>query len=76
MPIIRKQPIFHGYWIALVSFMCLALMAGCSFYVFGLFVKPLEAEFGWSRAQIMGASTGFALLQGACSILVGRLMSN
>jgi sugar phosphate permease len=51
-------------------------MAGCSFYVFGLFVKPLEAEFGWSRAQIMGASTGFALLQGACSILVGRLMRN
>lgn len=49
-------------------------MAGCSFYTFGLFVKPLEAEFGWSRAQIMAAVACFSLTQGVSSVFVGRLI--
>ncbi len=30
---------------------------GIGFYSLGLFVKPLEAEFGWSRAAVSGAAT-------------------
>lgn len=66
--------IFYGYWIVLVSFISLMVMAGCSFYGFGLFVKPLEMEFAWSRAQIMGASTCYTLVMGGSGILVGRFL--
>ncbi len=68
--------LYFGFWIAAVAFLSLALMAGCSFYIFGLFVKPFEAEFGWGRAQIMAAATFFSLSQGSSSILVGRLIDN
>ncbi len=30
-------------------------VASIHFYSFGLFMKPLQAEFGWSRSQISGA---------------------
>ncbi|NBC37093.1 MFS transporter [Novosphingobium sp. FSY-8] len=30
---------------------------GMGFYSLGLFVKPLQAEFGWSRAAVSGAAT-------------------
>lgn len=30
---------------------------GIGFYSLGLFVKPLQAEFGWSRAAVSGAAT-------------------
>ncbi|RYD97958.1 MAG: MFS transporter, partial [Sphingomonadales bacterium] len=30
-------------------------VASIHFYSFGLFMEPLEAEFGWSRSQISGA---------------------
>ncbi|MDV3456076.1 MFS transporter [Sphingomonas sp. HF-S4] len=32
-------------------------MMGIGFYSLGLFVKPLQDEFGWSRAAVSGAAT-------------------
>ncbi|PEQ11348.1 MFS transporter [Novosphingobium sp. PC22D] len=32
-------------------------MTGIGFYSLGLFVKPLQDEFGWSRAAVSGAAT-------------------
>lgn len=32
-------------------------MTGIGFYSLGLFVKPLQEEFGWSRAAVSGAAT-------------------
>lgn len=32
-------------------------MMGVGFYSLGLFVTPLQAEFGWTRAQVSGAAT-------------------
>lgn len=72
----NNRRIYYGFWIAAAAFLSLALMAGCSFYIFGLFVKPFETEFGWGRAQIMAAATFFSLSHGASSILVGRMIDN
>ena len=37
-----------------------ALIIGLNTYSFGLFVKPLEDEFGWTREQIsLGYSVSF-----------------
>lgn len=43
-------------------------------YTFGVFLKPLAAEFGWSRAQVSLAFTITALTVAACSPVIGRLL--
>ena len=49
-----------------------ALAAGLSFWSFGLYIDPLEREFGWSRWEISGGFS-IALLVGAlASPLIGR----
>src|ERR1700679_3964551 len=54
---------------------CLGVMAGFGslfVYTFSVFVKPLAAEFGWSREAI---SSGFAIAAvtlGLCSPLLGQ----
>src|SRR3984885_11468023 len=66
---------YYGWRVALAA--CLGVMAGFGslfVYTFSVFVKPLAAEFGWSREAI---STGFAIAAvtlGLCSPLLGRLI--
>jgi MFS family permease len=43
-------------------------------YTFGVFLKPLAAAFGWSRAEVSLAFTLAALSIAACSPLIGRLL--
>jgi MFS family permease len=44
-----------------------------SFIAYGVFFKPLLAEFGWSRATISGASSMAFLLMGLLGIVAGNL---
>jgi MFS family permease len=43
-------------------------------FTFGIFLKPLTAEFGWSRAQVSLAFTVAALTVALCSPYTGRLL--
>lgn len=48
----------QGWWIVLAAFFGLALSyAMFTVFAFGTLVKPLQAEFGWSRAQMSFALT-------------------
>jgi MFS family permease len=64
---------YSGWRVVLAA--CLGVMAGFGslfVFTFSVFVKPLAAEFGWSREAI---STGFAIAAvtlGVCSPLLGR----
>jgi MFS family permease len=51
----------------------LFLMHG-SGVTFGIFFKPIQNEFGWSRTQVSGASSLGSLLGGIFGILSGRLI--
>lgn len=54
----ENNPSYRGWAVALASMV--ALMFGPSTIAvlsFGLFIRPLEAEFGWSRTDIALAST-------------------
>ena len=53
------------------SFLCTFVWAGCGFYAFSLFVKPLQDAFGWERGSIMAAFTVTFLAYGLTSPLVG-----
>lgn len=48
-------------------------MMGVGFYSLGLFVTPLQAEFGWTRAQVSGAATFQQLGIFLSAPLIGRL---
>jgi MFS family permease len=64
---------YYGWRVVLAA--CLGVMAGFGslfVYTFSVFVKPLAAEFGWSREAI---SSGFAIAAvtlGVVSPLLGR----
>jgi predicted MFS family arabinose efflux permease len=50
------------------------IVSGQGFWAIGLFVAPLEAEFGWSKTTLAGAVSMSMLASGLASPLVGRLV--
>ena len=71
---LKKPRVFYGYWIVAVTFLCLFITSGCIFFTFSLFIKPLQAELGWGRGEIMAAFTVNYLIAGATSPFVGRMI--
>lgn len=68
----QRTPFFYGYYIIAA---CAGIQAiGVGTYVaFGVFFKPLLAEFTWSRVMLSGAHSLAFLISGSLGILVGRL---
>lgn len=67
--------VFYGWWVVLAagigSFMSYGPIIA---FTFGVFIKPLSDEFGWSRADIsLGFSLSLLMLSGAAP-LVGRMV--
>jgi MFS family permease len=60
----------RGWAIVWASFFTTAFASGGSQYGFGMFVEPLEQEFGWTRTQI-NLSLSIGLVSGLLSPLVG-----
>jgi len=68
-----KEPkVFYGHIVVAVAFFILAVAWG-TIYSFGVFFKPVLAEFGWTRAMISGAYTLYQALHGFLYIFAGRL---
>jgi sugar phosphate permease len=61
----RRKETFYGWWLLAGSVVAMGLGSGVSFWSFGLYIGPLEDEFGWSRAEV---SLGFSV-----SLLIGGL---
>ncbi len=66
----RTWPISRGWAIIWASFFTTAFASGGSQYGFGMFVEPLEQEFGWTRTQI-NLSLSIGLISGLLSPLIG-----
>ena len=65
-----KWPMSRGWAIVWASFFTTAFASGGSQYGFGMFVEPLEQEFGWTRTQI-NISLSIGLISGLLSPLIG-----
>ena len=63
----------YGWLIVAITFLAAALAIGTSNYAFGLFIEPLEKEFGWERTQI-SASLSFMAVSSLAAPFLGRLM--
>ncbi len=56
-PIVRSR-IFYGWWNVATGFVGMGLSyAMFTVFAFGVFVKPLEDEFGWTRGELSFAIT-------------------
>ena len=66
--------IFYGWWVVATCFVVNFVVFGISVNTFTVYMKPIEADLGWSRAQISLALTFAALAMGAGAPLVGRLI--
>lgn len=71
---LRRPAVFRGW--AIVAVAALATFAEVTFFnpVLGVFVTPLQEEFGWSRATVAAALTFGGFTAAAISPLVGRAL--
>ncbi len=69
---VRYQP-HYGWVIAGVLFVCFTLTVGMLQYSYGVFVAPLEEEFGWTRAEV-NVSLSFFAMTGLLAPLAGPLL--
>jgi MFS family permease len=66
--------VFYGWRIVAVCFITHCLNVGTVFYAFGVFFRPLSAEFGWTRAATSWGFSLAAVLGAFYAILIGRLV--
>lgn len=69
--ILKREPIYYGWYIALALSITTTVGFGVIFYAFSVFITPMEAEFGWSRAEITGAFSLMWLVTGIFAFPVG-----
>jgi len=63
---------FYGYRIVAAGFVIQGVTIGAMF-AYGVFFRELEAEFGWSRTMISGASSLSFVVMGVLAIVAGKL---
>jgi len=68
----KNQSFFYGYVVVVVAFLIVVVVWG-AFYSFGVFLKPLLDEFGWTRAVTSGAFSLSIIMFGALGIITGKL---
>ena len=66
-----RKKIFYGWWIVLATNIICMLGFGTWLYSFGVFFKPMMAEFGWTRAMTAGAASLRSVEGGVAEPLVG-----
>lgn len=71
----NKPKNLHFTYGSVIAASCFSLQAiGIGAYIaFGVFINPLIAEFGWTRATISGAASLAYFLSGLLGVLIGRL---
>lgn len=61
-------------WKAVSSAFVGSTLAAMVFFSHGVFMKPLEQEFGWTRAELAGSAMLFSLSSAISMALVGQLI--
>ena len=67
-----KPSFFYGYVVVAVAFIIMTATIG-TYYSFGIFFKPMSADFGWNRALTSGAFSLSWLVTGFLTIAIGWL---
>ena len=69
------RKVFFGWWVVLAAMVCISTGPGpFAFASLGLFIIPLNEEFGWNRAEISACLTVLIVTTAVCMPLMGRLV--
>jgi MFS family permease len=69
-----RRPTYYGWVIVAVLFLIAFTRAPVLGLTFGVFIKPMTEEFGWSRSLIMGAFSIGTLTAAIASFFAGRIV--
>ncbi len=69
-----RPKLFYGWWVVASLCAIMFLSTGLGFYSIGVFVKPFEEEFGWSRGTISVAMALSGVASGLFGPVVGVLV--
>src|SRR5437868_751786 len=64
--------LFYGWVLVLALALTETISWGVLYYGFGVFLGPMQAELGWSRAALTGAFSLALLVSGFAGIPIGR----
>jgi OFA family oxalate/formate antiporter-like MFS transporter len=68
-----KSEVFYGWFVVAACFL-LTLTLGETFWSFGVFFKPLEDEFDWSKTLVSSGYTAFLIGYAISIVASGRLV--
>ena len=71
---LKKRGLHYGHLIIAGCFVCGIISNGTGLSVFGIFIKVLQDDMGWSRTDIMTAYALFVLAIGTTSPFIGRIV--
>jgi sugar phosphate permease len=69
-----RARVFYGWWIVGAMLVALMVGSGLTFWSFTVYIPPLEAEFGWTRAQVSSAFSVGVIVAGVCAPFIGRMI--
>ena len=69
----KRPKIFYGWYIVAVSFLCWFGADAFGWYTFGIFIKPITEELGWTTVMLTGALTLRSVFSGLIGPVVGPL---
>jgi len=68
-----RLPFFYGWIVVAVCFLCWLIADAFGFYTFGLFIRPISDELGWSTVLITGVFTVRSLISGLLGPVIGHI---
>ncbi|MDO8672192.1 MAG: hypothetical protein Q7O66_12305, partial [Dehalococcoidia bacterium] len=71
---IARGRFYYGWVIVLVGFVTEFVLVSLRFYGLSLFVKPMSADLGWSRAAISGVLSFGTVVEGLVAPIVGPII--
>ncbi|MGB9440249.1 MAG: MFS transporter [Desulfobacterales bacterium] len=71
--ILKKGPVFWGWYVVFSSFVMLTLIYGAR-YSFGVFVKPMFAEYNWPMTVISLAASINLLMYASAGVFAGWML--
>jgi OFA family oxalate/formate antiporter-like MFS transporter len=71
--VISIKKIYWGWYVVWGAFILMAINYGAR-YCFGIFIKPMSAEYQWSRSVISFAASLMIVTYGVGGILTGRIL--
>lgn len=66
-----SKRIYYGWWITVALAITETISWGIVYYAYSVIITTLEAEFGWTRAQVTGAFSLALLISGGMAVPVG-----